>query len=275
MKAAGYMRISLLQTAPRLGAVETNLAELHERIRQVSETDLAVAPELATHGYHLGALDEVEPVATTDDRIVSLGGHGPAVIAGFVEAWRSHQYNSAAVVDRERVQVQRKLYLPNYRTWEEHKHFRPGGRLRRFEIRGTQVAVLICNDLWQPVVPWLAAHGGAEVLVVIANSSESMVSVPSKRAWEVLISHAAVALQSYVLFVNRSGAECGARFWGGSRAVGLDGEPLIQLGEDVEVASVELDLTALRRLRRRLPLLKESRFDLVAREATQLATEDE
>jgi predicted amidohydrolase len=269
------MRVSLLQTAPRLGAVDANLAELSARLGKVATADLAVAPELATHGYHLGAVDDVEPLPPTDDRIAALGAHGPAVIAGFVEAWRSHQCNSAAVVDRDRVRVQRKLYLPNYRAWEEYKHFRPGGRLHRFDVRGTELAVLICNDLWQPVVPWLAAHGGAEVLVVIANSSDTMVSVPSQRAWDILVSHAAIALQSYVIFVNRCGVECGVRFWGGSRAVGPDGESMVRLGEDPDVASVELDLTALRRHRRQMPLLKESRFDLVAREATRLAAEDE
>ena len=50
------LRVALLQTDPVLGEVETNLAELQEQLRQVPHTDLAVAPELARHGYHLGAL---------------------------------------------------------------------------------------------------------------------------------------------------------------------------------------------------------------------------
>lgn len=269
------MWVSLLQTAPRLNDVDANVAELHDYISRVAGSDLAVAPELATHGYHLAEVDEVEPLPPVDRRIADLGRHGPAVIAGFVEAWRSHQCNSAAIVDGGRVQVQRKLFLPNYRSWEEHKHYRPGGRLRLFDVRGARVAVLICNDLWQPVVPWLAAHGGAEVLVVIANSAETTFSVSTRQAWDVLISHAAIVLQSYVVFVNRCGVECGTRFWGGSCVVGPDGTALAVLGDDVATAGAELDLPALRRERRRWPLLKESRFDLVAREAARLAAEDE
>lgn len=285
------MRVALLQTAPRLGDLAGNLAELHEWLGKAAGCDLAVAPELATHGYHLGELTDVEPLACGDDRIVRLGGHGPAAIVGFAEARRSHQCNSAAVVDGGRVAVQRKLYLPTYRSWEEHKHFRPGGRLHRFELRGVRLAVIICNDLWQPVVPWLAVHGGAEVLVVIANSAatdnqegqaglkgqagarqegwarqEGRARLPGRArlespmgggaadvrgAWDVLLAHAALALQSYVVFVNRGGVEAGVRFWGGSRVLGMDGEPLALLGEEPGTGAAELDLGALRRHRRR------------------------
>ncbi|GLZ04759.1 carbon-nitrogen hydrolase [Actinomadura sp. NBRC 104412] len=273
-RSAPALRVALLQTAPRLGAVDANLAELNRRLRQVADADLAVAPELATHGYHLGDLDDPRPLPAADERLAGLGGHGPAVVAGFAEAHRHHRYNSAAIVDGERVAVQRKLYLPTYRDWEERKHFRPGGRLRCHDVRGARVAVLICNDLWQPPLPWLAAHGGAEVVVVIANSVESEAAVPVRKAWDLLLAHTAVALQTYAVFVNRSGVERGRRFWGGSCVVGPDGETLVRLGADEDRAVADLDLAALRALRRRWPLLQESRFDLVAGEAARLAAEE-
>ncbi|GLW63758.1 carbon-nitrogen hydrolase [Actinomadura rubrobrunea] len=273
--SAPALRVALLQTAPRLGAVDANLAELNRRLRQAADADLAVAPELATHGYHLGDLDDPRALPAADERLAGLGGHGPAVVAGFAEAHRHHRYNSAAIVDGGRVAVQRKLYLPTYRDWEERKHFRPGGRLRRHDVRGARVAVLICNDLWQPPLPWLAAHGGAEVVVVIANSVESEAAVPVRKAWDLLLAHTAVALQTYAVFVNRSGVERGRRFWGGSCVVGPDGETLVRLGADEDQAVADLDLDALRALRRRWPLLQESRFDLVAGEAARLAAEEE
>lgn len=266
------LRVALVQTAPRLGDVTGNLAELDARIGRAAHADLAVTPELALHGYHLGALDEVEAVTADDARLPRLGRHGPAVVAGFAETWRHHRYNSAAVVDGDRVaSVQRKLYLPTYREWEERKHFRPGDRLHCTDLRGTRIAVLICNDLWQPPLPWLAAHDGAEVLVVVANSVHSRAAVPVHKAWELLLAHAAVTLQCYVVFVNRSGEEAGQRFWGGSRVVGPDGESFGRLGEDPGCAEVDLDLGALRSLRRSWPLLQESRFELIAHEAARLS----
>ncbi len=271
----GQLRVSLLQTAPQLGCVEPNLAELHTQLRQVPQVDVAVAPELALHGYFLDALDDVEALHANDDRLVGLGQHGPAVIAGFVEHRRADQYNSAAVVDRDRVTVQRKLYLPTYRGWEERKHFRPGARLRSFDLRGARAAVLVCNDMWQPPLPWLAVHAGAEVLFVVVNSVRSNSVVPVERAWELLLAHSAVVLQSYVVFVNRSGIECGQEFWGGSRVVGLDGAELVRLGTEPGRAEVTLDLLELRALRRQWPLLREARLDLISRELQALVQEEE
>jgi len=268
------LRVALLQADPLLGEVETNLAHLREQLRQVPQADLAVAPELALHGYHLGALAEVESLASSDPRLLTLDGHGPAVVAGFVERGRHDQYNSAAIIDHGQVQVQRKLFLPTYRGWEERKHFRTGTKLGRFRLRDAPVGVLICNDLWQPPLPWLAVHAGAEVLVVIANSVDSQAAVPVQTAWDILIKHTAVSLQCYVVFVNRVGLENGTQFWGGSRVVGPDGEDLVRLGDDPAVAEVTLDLQALRALRRRWPLLREARLDLVSREVTALLKEE-
>jgi predicted amidohydrolase len=269
------LQVALLQTAPLLGEVDKNLEQMHDLLRQIPQADVAVAAELALHGYRLGLLDDFEALELDDPRLAELGQHGPVVVAGFVEARRHDQYNSAVVVDGELVQAQRKLFLPTYRGWEERKHFRPGAKLRRFDLRGTNVAVLVCNDLWQPPVPWLAAHAGAEVIIVIASSSHSESAVPVQRAWDVLITHTAVTLQCYVVFVNRVGNELDLDFWGGSYVVGPDGEKLLELGEEAEVGEVRLDLQVVRTLRRRWPLLREPRLDLIAAELHLQMAEEE
>ncbi len=135
--------------------------------------------------------------------------------------------------------------------------------------------MLICNDLWQPPVPWLAVQAGAEVLVVIANSVDSQAAVPVQTAWEILLRHTAVTLQCFVVFVNRVGIENGTEFWGSSRVVGPDGEEHLRLGDEAAVGQVTLDLQALRALRRRWPLLRDARLDLVAREVKVLIDEEE
>lgn len=270
-----HLRVALLQTDPVLGEVETNLAQLREQLRQVPQADLAIAPELALHGYHLGVLTDIDAMTVDDPRLLTLDGHGPAVVAGFVERGRHDQYNSAAVVDAGQARVQRKLFLPTYRGWEERKHFQTGSRLGRFTVRGVPVGVLICNDLWQPPVPWLAVHAGAEVLVVIANSIDSQAAVPVQAAWDILLKHTAVTLQCFVIFVNRVGLENGTQFWGSSRVVGPDGEELVRLADVSAIAEVTLDLQSLRALRRKWPLLRDARLDLVTREVTTLLNEEE
>ncbi|GAB3261800.1 nitrilase-related carbon-nitrogen hydrolase [Kineosporia babensis] len=264
------MSIRLLQTDPTLGDVEGNLRHLDELVAQARGRDLVVATELATHGYHLGDLDEPEQLGADDPRLLALGRHGPTVVAGFAESTRLHRYNSAAIISGDQVRVQRKLFLPNYRAWEERKHFRPGSELECMDVVGTRVATLICNDAWQPPLPWVAAHDGAEVLLVPANSVVSEIGTPTSHAWELLLQHAAVTLQTYVVFVNRSGVESGQRFWGGSRVYGPTGDVIGELGEEPGVLDVDLDLTELRRLRRAWPLLQETRADLMARLVSRL-----
>ena len=267
------LRVRLLQTDPRLGDVAGNLGRVDGLVAASPEVDLVVAPELALHGYHLGLLDHVEALPIEDPRIRALGGHGPTVVAGFVEQAGHRVHNAAAVAGPGGVGVQRKLYLPTYRQWEERKHFSAGGRITRHQVAGVRFAVLICNDLWQPVLPWLAGHGGAEVLVVPTNSIVSDVGRPTSEVWTTILEHAALTLQCYVVFVNRVGAEGGGRFWGGSRVVGPTGETLGVLGDEAGELDVELDIDELRRLRRHWPFLQETRPELIVNEARRLADE--
>lgn len=271
----GELKVRLLQTDPVLGDVEGNLARLDEQIANASGCDLVIAPELATHGYHLSDTPEVMPLQPDDPRLLGLGRHGPVAVVGFCEAFRHYPFNSAALVrDGHAPMIQRKLYLPNYRGWEERKNFRPGGRLVSHTVLGTQISILICNDFWQPVIPWLAVHGGAEILVVPVNSATADVGVPIDRAWEILLLHAAVVLQSYVIFVNRSGQENQRDFWGGSRVVHPSGRVLGQLGHDPGELDCTIDLDELRAVRRQWPLLQESRAEMIAKATSQLADEE-
>lgn len=268
------LKIRLLQTDPVLGDVEGNLSRLDELVRTAPDRDLVIAPELATHGYHLSEVPDVEPITPDDERLLRLGRHGPAVVAGFAEAFRHHAFNSAALLTDGTARIQRKMYLPTYRGWEERKHFRPGGKLHCYDLPKTRVSTLICNDAWQPAVPWLASHSGAEVLVVPVNSATSHIGLPTSRAWEIILLHAAVVLQTYVVFVNRCGQENQRDFWGGSCVVHPSGEVMGRLGTEPGEIDCELDLSELRSLRRQWPLLQESRADLIGREALELAAEE-
>nr|WP_179661386.1 nitrilase-related carbon-nitrogen hydrolase [Nocardioides panzhihuensis] len=269
--AKSTLRIRVLQTDPQLGDVTGNLERLESQIAECRDVDLVVTPELATHGYHLGDLPDSAPLSRHDARLARLGSHGPTVVVGFVEQNLHLVHNAAAVLGPETLGVQRKLYLPTYWRWEERKHFTPGTELERHDVAGVRLSVIICNDLWQPVVPWLAVHAGAEVLVVPVNSVVSAVGSDTAKVWETILLHAALTLQCYVVFVNRVGTESGSTFWGGSRVISPEGEVLEQLDDEPGEFTVDLDLERLRRLRREWPLLSESRAEFVTSAAGNLA----
>src|SRR5579884_3810058 len=121
------MRIALAQVDVALGDVEQNLRTATEVISAatVQGADIAVFPELMLHGYPLVRYDAGLAMPADDERLRRLSADGgPAVIVGFHEDAGPHTYNSAAYLDGgSLVHVHRKLYLPTYDIWEEHKHF--------------------------------------------------------------------------------------------------------------------------------------------------------
>ena len=116
-----------------LGDVERNLAQIRELVDQANtdRADLIVFPELAVHGYTLGKLSDRRQLLARDERLAELASGHADVLVGFHEDGGVRAYNSAAYLSNSRlVHVHRKLYLPNYLTWEERKHSSPGQSLR-------------------------------------------------------------------------------------------------------------------------------------------------
>jgi N-carbamoylputrescine amidase len=273
------MRVALAQLDPVIGDVDRNLAQIRELIDRANAdgADLTVFPELALHGYALGRLGGTGQLLASDERLASLAAGRSDVLVGFHEDGGVRAYNSAAYLsDARLVHVHRKLYLPNYLVWEERKHSSPGQSLRAFDTAHARTATLICNDAWQPPLPWLAAQDGAELLLVPTNSAGNLGAdrVDTRVYWERLLESIGRMQQIWVVFVNRVGTEAGAEFWGGSCVVDPRGEIVARApyGEP-SLTVVDIDVAAARRARHELPLLAEARLGLIAREATRLIEE--
>jgi predicted amidohydrolase len=276
----GTLRVALAQVDCVLGDVEENARRAREQIARAraQDCDLVVFPELNLTGYALGAVADDVALEPDDETITALADDAEdlGVVVGCVEQGRVQTYNSALFLERGSVlHVQRKTYLPTYGRFEEHKHFTPGHALRAFDSRLGRLAILICNDAWQAPLAFVAVHDGARVLLVPACSSLQAGAgtdpAEIERDWQDLLRFHARFLQAYVVFVNRVGEEAGLRFWGGSQVVDPWGRVIAQAphGEPA-LLTAELDLGAVRRRRRELPLLKEGRLGLLARELDRL-----
>jgi predicted amidohydrolase len=81
--------------------------------------------------------------------------------------------------------------------------------------------------------------------------------------------------QCYVVFCNRVGDEGeNLRFWGGSHIVDPWGKIVSALPvNEEEIRTIEIDLALVRKRRREVPLVREARLGLLAREANRLAEE--
>jgi predicted amidohydrolase len=272
-------KIALAQVDATLGDVPANLSVARDSIVRAADqgADLVVFPELALHGYALGQAGGDCSLRADDPRLARLTESGADVLVGFHEDGGVRRYNSSAyLAPGGPRRVQRKLYLPNYLAWEERKHSSPGQSLRAFDTRFGRMATLICNDAWQPVLPWLAAQDGAEVLLVPANSAAGLEDdlLDVVEYWGELLRGIARLQQCWVIFCNRVGTEAGARFWGGSRVLDPGGQevaaaPLWEPG----LILADIDVAAARRRRHELPLVAEARLGLVAREVARLIAE--
>ena len=279
------MRITLAQIDARPGELEANVAHAEQVIADaVSEgTDLVVFPELSLSGYSIGDLKEDLSIQPEDERIAKLvkNAKGAGVLLGFPEAQPHglHIYNSAAYYENGcLVHVHRKLFLPNYATFEERKHFLPGQSSRAFPILGGRhrAATLVCNDAWQPQLAYVATQDGAIILLVPACSAQSMFPerYDSRSYWRGITRFYGRMFQLYVVFVNRVGTEGSLRFWGGSHVVDPWGQVIAEADEDREdLLTIDIDLSLVRRRRREIPLVREGRLGLLRREIDRLLEE--
>lgn len=271
------LRVALAQIDPALGEVEGNLHLVREHIARAraEAADLVVFPELTLSGYSLGQVDDDVALSIDGPELAALAEESGALscVVGFPEAGRLHTHNSAAYLERGQLRhVHRKLYLPTYDIWEERKHFTPGSAMRAFDTDVGRVAILICSDAWQPALAVVAIQDGAQVLIVPANSTSLRPAIPQD--WRDINRFYARQLECYVVFVNRVGDEAGLSFWGGSHVYDPWGELVAEapVGEPALVTT-ELDLDAVRRRRREMPLVKEARLALLSRELERLAAD--
>ena len=280
------MRMTLAQVDSRPGELEANVARAEQVIAEAvsTGTDLVVFPELSLSGYTIGDLKEDISIPPDDERMVKLARaatKGAGVLLGFPEAQAHglHIYNSAAYYeDGLLVHVHRKLFLPNYATFEERKHFLPGQSSRAFPIMGGRhrAATLICNDAWQPQLAYVATQDGALILLVPACSAQSIFpeKYDSRSYWRGITRFYGRMFQLYVVFVNRVGTEGSLRFWGGSHVVDPWGEVIAEADEYQEqLLTVDIDLSQVRRRRRDIPLVREGRLGLLRREIDRLLEE--
>jgi NAD+ synthase (glutamine-hydrolysing) len=83
-----------------------------------------------------------------------------------------HPLNVAAVLHQGQVLCSyAKHHLPNYGVFDEYRYFKPGNELHVLRIRGIDVAIAICEDLWQDGGPVAATAEANAGLLAVINAS--------------------------------------------------------------------------------------------------------
>lgn len=282
------MKVRVYQTAPRLLDLQSNLDEISGLIQQGRNdgAELIVFPELALTGYFVAKRYHEVALRLDSPEVARLAQatKDTAAIVGFIEEDpHMNFYNSALVmVDGEVLYSCRKLNLPNYGDFEERKIFSPGNRVQIFRHQGYSVAVLVCNDMWHPSLPYLAITQEADVIVAIINSSESSMGdeYSNIETWEMINKFYSRIFGIYVVCANRVGEEdLQTRvpvvlkdgfevatppnqevygFWGGSEIVNPFGQTMAKAAlRETDAITADLERDLLRKKRILLPYLRQ------------------
>ena len=281
------LRIALAQVAPRLGALDANLARHRELLAEARAAGaaLVVFPELGLTGYQLQDLAAEVAMRLDDPRLAALAAEtrGMSAAVSFVEESGDHRLFIAAALleDGEIRHVHRKVFLPTYGLFDERRFFAAGDVVRAVPSRlGVGIGIAICEDFWHLQTAQLLALDGAQILLNVSSSpgrdlaAKNEVGLGTATSWRTLMRTYAQLTTSYVIFVNRVGVDESVTFWGGSEVIGPSGEPVFSAPFfDEGLFLVDISLQDVRRERIALPLLRDERLELQARELNRIIAE--
>lgn len=248
MAAPSVRVVVALQTRPRFGAVEENLAAA-EAMLAGRRPDLLVLPELFATGYAFQDMAEVAACAETMTEGPTVAWlratsarTGGVVVGGYVERVEDRLYNAALACAAGRVLASyRKVHLFGF----EREVFERGrGPFPVVEHADLRVGLMICFDWRFPE----AARG-------LALAEADVIAHPS--ALVTTLCPAAMVTRAlengvYAVTAGRVGAEHrpprpALRFTGGSRVVAPSGEVLADArGDEPGVVEATIDVAKAR-----------------------------
>jgi NAD+ synthase (glutamine-hydrolysing) len=175
------LTIALAQINLLVGDVRGNLARVIEagrRARDVLKADLVLFPELTLSGYppedllfHRGLRRQIKQALEE----LKLAVPEIGLVVGFPEYQGNEIYNAAQLLRGGRVLAHhRKACLPNYQVFDEKRYFTPGTEATVVDFDGYRLALLICEDVWEPEPAMEAKRLGAEALLIINASPYEM-----------------------------------------------------------------------------------------------------
>ena len=260
------MRIALAQVNATVGDLAGNADIIVGWTRRAAARGarVVVFPEMALTGYPVEDLAlrasfvEASIAALRDvaERLNVEGLGGVAVVAGYLDrradlAPRTGlpagaPLDAAAVLHGGRVVItSAKHHLPNYGVFDEFRYFVPGSTLPVFRLplpetgEAVDVAVAICEDLWQDGGPVAVTRHAGAALLVVPNAS------PYERGKDDvrldLVQRRAREAGAALAYCNLVGGQDELVFDGDSILVSAAGEPLAR-GPQFEEALIVADL---------------------------------
>jgi NAD+ synthase (glutamine-hydrolysing) len=249
------LRVALAQINVTVGDIDSNARKIREYLDRGADegAQLVVFPELAVNGYPAeDLLLKTHFLAAGRRALDEIAQHVRDTVAlvGFAEH-ADDVYNSLAVLADGQVRgIYRKMFLPNYGVFDEHRYFQVGDAPTVVRLNGTTLGLTICEDIWEPGPPASdVALAGAEVIV---NISASPYHRGKGAERERMLTQRARDSLAYVVYCNLVGGQDELVFDGYSLVVDPDGELMArgtQFEEELIVCDIDPSTAEAARLR--------------------------
>jgi NAD+ synthase (glutamine-hydrolysing) len=234
----------MAQINPTVGDLAGNRDKIIDylgRARRLG-ADVAVFTELAVTGYP--PEDLVLKPQFVKDNLRTLGQiaqktRGITAIVGYVDS-NEGIYDAAAIMHNGRlVHVYHKMLLPNYGVFDEYRYFKPGTRFPVITVKGVNLGVNVCEDIWFADGPARTqAAAGAEVVITI-NASPYHRGKGMER--QKMLASRARENNVFIVYANTVGGQDELVFDGHSMVLDPKGR-LIAAGRQFEEELITCDL---------------------------------
>lgn len=254
------LRLALAQGNPTVGDLEGNAELAFQAVRSAAAAgaQLVALPEMFITGYPIEDLAlrpsfQAASRATVQqlaERLEREGLGDIAVVVGCLDRLpdsdarlgrpRGAPINAAAVLHGGRIiTTYAKHHLPNYGVFDEFRYFVPGDAPCMINVSGIEVALAICEDLWQDGGTVAQARGCGLLLVINGSPYErdkddARLNLCQRRARE---------LGCALAYVNMTGGQDELVFDGDSLIVSSDGRLLARspiFTEDLLITDLDL-----------------------------------
>ncbi len=257
------LRLAMVQGNPTVGDLEGNTDLVVRGVAAAAErgAQLVAFPEMFLTGYPVEDLalrpSFVRASRAALDRLalrLAAEGHGALpVVVGFLDRLdaperlglpRNLPQNAAAVLYEGRVVARyAKHHLPNYGVFDEYRYFVPGTQPCVVRVGGVDVALAICEDLWQEGGPVAETRASGAGLLLVINGSPYERNKDDVRL--ELCQRRAADSGCTLAYVNMVGGQDELVFDGDSLVVAADGALLARAGQFTdELLVVDLELPA-------------------------------
>ncbi len=218
---------------------------------------LLISTELLTTGYKDVEKNAESPDGKTLNFFMEKSRElGSSFVFSMATRREGKIYNTAYFICKNLVLSYDKTHL--FKPLNEHRIFSYGDKLKVFTIKNGnsefKFSLQICYDLRFPESFRKLAMAGVAVVFIPAQWPLSRIKV-----WKSMLVSRAAENGIFVAGSNRVGEENGIIFGGNSAIVSPEGEILVSLGAEEGIASVDINIGRIHRVRKFINVLEDIR----------------